>query len=62
MQVVVESDEQQMKINEVITKLKKEIEQISQKIDKATKQFRDVKTQRKEAFLGYFDGVAQSVS
>ena len=59
--MVVESDEQQMKLNEVINTLKKDIDLISIKIESASKEFREVRNQRKDTFLSFFDEVAGSV-
>jgi len=61
-QVVVESDEQQMKINQVISDLKKRIEEISNKIQTTQAEFSDIKNQRKERFTTHFDKVASQVS
>lgn len=58
MQVVVESDEQQVQLNEAISKLKKEIESISAKLDKATTDFKEVSGNRKSTFLTFFDKTA----
>jgi chromosome segregation ATPase len=60
-QVVVESDEEQLKLNEVISSLRKEIEEISARLEKAQRDFREVRTSRKDKFLSFFDGVANKV-
>ena len=57
-QVVVESDEQQIRINSVIMGLKKSLDEISSKIDTAKLEFKEVKTSRKDKFLQYFDKVS----
>jgi chromosome segregation ATPase len=57
----VESDETQMKLNEIIVSLKKELEDISARLDKAQRDFREVRTVRKDRFLNYFDSVANKV-
>ena len=60
-QVVVESDEQQVKLNEAIAQLKKEIEGISSKLEKASTDFKEVSSSRKTAFLTFFDETATQV-
>ena len=60
-QVVVESDEQQVKLNEAIAQLKKEIEGISAKLEKASTDFKEVSSSRKTAFLTFFDETATQV-
>ena len=60
-QVVVESDEQQMKLNDVITQLKKEIADISAKLENASKEFKEVRQSRKDTFLDFFDLASQRV-
>lgn len=58
---MVESDETQMKLNEIILSLKKEIEDINVRLEKAQREFREVRSTRKERFLTYFDAVANRV-
>ena len=50
-----------MKLNEVINSLKKDIDTISSKIESTSKDFREVRTQRKDSFLNFFDEVAANV-
>ena len=60
-QVVVESDEQQMKLNEAIVSLKKEIDLISSKLQQLQTEFKDVRTRRQDTFTGFFDKVSANV-
>ena len=60
-QVVVESDEQQMKLNQIITDLKNQLFKISTTLEEKKDLFRDVKQERKAKFLEYFDKVSSSV-
>jgi prefoldin subunit 5 len=40
-----------MKLNEVINKLKKNIDEISTKLEKAQREFKEVRAKRKDIFL-----------
>lgn len=60
-QVVVESDEQQMKLNEAIVSLKKDIDLISSKLQQLQTEFKDVRTRRQDTFTGFFDKVSANV-
>jgi chromosome segregation ATPase len=50
-----------MKLNEVITSHKKQIEDISIELDQLQKEFRSIRQQRKEAFLEFFDKTCVAV-
>mmetsp|Transcript_36469 Transcript_36469/g.55988 ORF Transcript_36469/g.55988 Transcript_36469/m.55988 type:complete len:97 (+) Transcript_36469:2073-2363(+) len=59
--MVVETDEKQMKLNEDIIQLKKQIDLKSPELDAHRLKFKEVKDSRMKKFLSYFDNVAESL-
>ncbi len=60
-QMVVETDEKQMKLNEDIIHLKKQMDLKSPELEAERKKFKEVKDSRLKKFMEYFDAVAASL-
>ena len=50
-----------MKLNEVINKLKKEIDEISAKLDQSNSEFKETRLKRRDAFLSFYDDLVIKV-